>query len=338
MTSEPLVLNGIEIPPGTRTTMWIPVARRTTAGEVALPVKVIHGSKPGPRMFVSAAIHGDEIIGVEVVRRLVQRAALSKLRGALIAVPVVNVYGFVGQTRYLPDRRDLNRCFPGSPSGSLAARVAHTFMTEIVEHATCGIDIHTGTMHRSNLPQVRATLSAPGVDALARSFGAPVIIDAALRPGSLREAVGRLGIPMIIYEGGEALRFDELAIRAGLRGVLSVMRALDMLPPVKAKRRPVEPFVAHGSVWARAPESGILASTLRPGARVTKGAVLGTISDPFGEAVATVVSPSDGVLIGRTNLPLVNEGDALFHLGVFEKLDPAADEVDYFQEFLALGT
>ena len=338
MSTDPLELNGVVISPGTRETMWIPVARRYTAGEVSLPVSVVHGRKPGPRLFVSAAIHGDEINGVEIIRRLLKRSALAKLRGALIAVPVVNVYGFVGQTRYLPDRRDLNRCFPGSATGSLAARLANTFMKEIVHKATHGIDLHTGSLHRSNLPQIRATLSSPGSAQLARSFGAPVIIDASLRAGSLRESVDGLGIPMVVYEAGEALRFDEVAIRAGLRGVLSVMRELDMLPKVKAKRRPVEPFVAHGSTWVRAPESGILDTRLQLGARVAKGEHLGAISDPLGEEEVPIISPTAGVLIGRTNLPLVNEGDALFHIGVFEHLAPAAEEVDFFQDVLDPGT
>ncbi|QDU84721.1 aspartoacylase [Planctomycetes bacterium Pla163] len=331
MNTDPLIIAGEEVKPGTRATIQIPVARRYTAGDVALPVRVVHGRKPGPRLFVSAAVHGDEINGVEIIRRLLRQSVLKQMRGALIAVPIVNVYGFIAQTRYLPDRRDLNRCFPGSSKGSLGARLANTFLQEVVEKATHGIDLHTGSMHRSNLPQLRASLAEPGVEELARSFGAPVIIDAELRPGSLRQAVSVLGVPIIVYEAGEALRFDELAIKAGLRGVLSVMRSLDMLPASKSQRRPVEPFVAHGSTWIRAPESGILVSQLTVGARIEKGQRLGAVSDPLGTEETQVVAPTSGVLIGRTNLPLVNEGDALFHVAVFEKLDTAADEVDYFQ-------
>lgn len=334
MTVEPFSLGGVEVAPGTRETILIPVSRRYTAGEVSLPVSVIHGRKPGPRLFVSAAIHGDEINGVEIVRRLLKRSKLNRLHGTLIAVPIVNVYGFVAQTRYLPDRRDLNRCFPGSPKGSLAGRLANTFLEEIVKKATHGIDLHTGSLHRSNLPQIRVTLDAPGSEDLARSFGAPVILDAALRPGSLRHAVNDLGVPMIVYEAGEALRFDELAIKAGERGVISVMRDLGMLPALASKKRRVEPIVARGSTWVRAPESGILVTSLKLGARVEEGERLGTISDPLAEDETSVVSPTAGVLIGRTNLPLMNEGDAIFHIGVFERLDPAASEIDFFQEAL----
>ena len=332
LSTEPLVLNGVEIPPGTRRSLRIPVARRYTAADVALPLSVLHGKKPGPRLFVSAAIHGDEINGAEIVRRLLQKSLLSKLRGALIAVPVVNVYGFIAKQRYLPDRRDLNRCFPGSATGSLAGRLARTFMDEVVAKATHGIDLHTGSLHRDNLPQLRVTLDSPGTEDLAHAFGAPVILDAPLRPGSLRQAVAERGIPIIVYEAGEALRFDELAIRGGVRGVLAVMRHLGMLPEAKGRSRKVEPFVAHGSSWVRAPESGILVTKVRLGARVEKGQLLGTISDPLGEVEDPIHAPTDGVVIGRTNLPLVNEGDALFHIGVFERLDPAAEAVDSYQE------
>ncbi|MDF1799809.1 MAG: succinylglutamate desuccinylase/aspartoacylase family protein [Planctomycetota bacterium] len=331
MSNAPFELNGEIVAPGTRKTIWIPVSRRYTAGEVSLPVSVIHGRRPGPRLFVSAAIHGDEINGVEIVRRLLKRTGYSKLRGTLIAVPVVNIYGFVAQSRYLPDRRDLNRSFPGSPKGSLAARLANTFMTEIASKATHGVDLHTGSLHRANLPQIRANLDFPGSETMAQSFGAPVIMDAATRPGSLREAVQKLGIPIIVYEAGEALRFDEISIRAGLQGVVSVMRDLEMLPPIKAKGRRIEPFVARGSTWVRAPESGILVSHLKLGARVKKGETLGLISDPLAEEEIPILSPTDGVLIGGTNLPLMNEGDALFHIGVFESLATAAEEVELFQ-------
>jgi predicted deacylase len=211
-------------------------------------------------------------------------------------------------------------------------------MSEVAQQATHGIDLHTGSLHRTNLPQVRASLDAPGNEGLARTFGAPVIIDSPVRQGSLRCAVSELGIPMIVYEAGEALRFDELAIRAGLRGVVSVMRGLGMLPEVRSTGRRVEPFVAHGSKWVRAPESGILATRLKLGARVEQGAHLGAISDPLAEDEEPVISPVDGVLIGRTNLPLVNEGDALFHIAVFDRLDPVAEEVDYFQDVHDLNT
>ena len=332
MTRQPIHICDAEILPGTRQTLNIPFARRYSSAELTLPVHVVHGRREGPVLFVSAAVHGDEINGVEIIRRVLRRSLLRKLRGTLIAVPVVNVYGFLGQTRYLPDRRDLNRCFPGSPKGSLAGRLAHTFMTEVVAKATHGIDLHTGSLHRTNLPQVRTTLDVPGCQELAESFGAPVILDSALREGSLRAAVGALGVPILVYEAGEALRFDEVAIRAGVRGVMSVMRGLGMLPALKPHKREIQPVVAKGSTWVRAEQSGILGTTLKLGARVEEGQKLGTLSDPLGEEELPILAPTDGVLIGRTNLPLANEGDALFHLGVFTRPDPVADEVERFHE------
>ncbi|MBW2374167.1 MAG: succinylglutamate desuccinylase/aspartoacylase family protein, partial [Deltaproteobacteria bacterium] len=187
--ADDLVVAGTCVAPGTRASLQIPVARRYTANEVFLPAHVINGKRPGPRLFVSGAVHGDEINGTEIIRRLLKLPALENLSGALIAIPIVNVYGFAAQKRYLPDRRDLNRSFPGSSSGSLAARLAHIFMAEVVAKSTHGIDLHTGALHRSNLPQIRACLDDPETLRLARAFGAPVIMDSALRDGSLREAV-----------------------------------------------------------------------------------------------------------------------------------------------------
>jgi len=332
MQTKPFELAGVEVQPGTRASIQVPVSQRYVSGEVSLPVCVIHGRRAGPTLFVSAAIHGDEINGVEIIRRLLKRSGLGKLHGTLIAVPVVNVYGFIAHTRYLPDRRDLNRSFPGSTTGSLAARLAGTFMTEIVKKATHGIDLHTGSLHRANLPQIRANLESEECSELAQSFGAPVIINSPLRPGSLRQAMTNLGIPIIVYEAGEALRFDELSIKGGVAGVLSVMRSIGMLPAKVTKRRKVEPFVAHGSMWVRAPDSGILVSKVPLGASVTKGELLGTVSDLLGGDESEVYSPTDGIMIGRANLPLVNEGDALFHIAVFEHIDPVSAEVDFFQE------
>ncbi len=330
--TDHLQIAGIGIEPGRRASIQIPVARRYTANEVHLPAHVINGLEPGPNLFVSGALHGDEINGTEIVRRLVRLPVLKRLRGALIAIPIVNVYGFVAQSRYLPDRRDLNRSFPGSPAGSLAARLAHIFMTEVVAHSTHGIDLHTGAIHRSNLPQIRACLDDPETERLARAFGAPVLIDAPLRDGSLRAAVQEQAVPLLVYEAGEALRFDEVAIRAGVNGVLSVMRALEMLPPAKTARRSGDPFVAHGSHWVRAPVSGILNARVRLGARVDEGDLLGEVSDPLGDAVVEVRSPYTGVVIGRTNLPLVNEGDALLHVAVFQRVEPVLRELEAFHE------
>ena len=328
MTDE-LIIGGHRVASGELTRLRIPVARRYTATDTYLPVWIQRGKKPGPCLFVSAAVHGDEINGVEIIRRLVASRSVQRLRGTLIAVPIVNVYGFLQQRRYLPDNRDLNRSFPGSHSGSLASRLARTFMDEVVSHATHGIDLHSGANHRANLPQIRASLNSEETLRLSRAFGAPVIVDAPLREGSLREAVQERNIPLLVYEAGEALRFDELGVRAGVRGILNVMRALEMLSP-RQQVRASEPYVARSSTWVRAPESGIINVRCRLGQAVKEGDRLATISDPLGEEHVDVLCPVQGVIIGMIRLPLANEGDALFHIASFQEVAQVAAEVAAF--------
>lgn len=333
MVLEPLTINGITFAAGTNTTVELPVGRLYTHAPMTMPVHVVKGKKSGPRLFISAAIHGDEINGVEIIRRLLKLPALKRLRGTIIAVPIVNIHGLINHSRYLPDRRDLNRSFPGSEKGSIAARLAHLLMSEIVSQSTHGIDLHTGAIHRVNLPQIRANLDDEETDKLARAFNVPVIISANLRDGSLREAAATHGIPMLLYEAGEALRFDEVSIRAGVKGIVNVMRTLGMLPALRSKSaKKIEPVVARSSSWVRAPDSGMLRAMVPLGSRVKKDTLLGMVADPFGETETAVTSAYNGIVIGRTNLPLVNEGDALFHIARFERVIEAAHKVDEFNE------
>jgi len=333
-TSVGFAIAGREIRRGSRETIELPLPHLYTHSPVAMPIHVVCGKRDGPRLFVCAAIHGDEINGVEIIRRLVKSPVLRHLRGTLVAIPVVNVHGFITHSRYLPDRRDLNRSFPGSESGSLAGRLARLFLTEIVEKCTHGIDLHTGAGHRTNLSQIRANLDDPDTLKLARAFGAPVLINANLRDGSLRQAAAELGIPTLLYETGEALRFDEISIRAGERGIVNVMRALGMLPASKRRREAPEPVVARATTWVRAPMSGVLRLLVPPGGRIGKEGLLAVVADPFGEREAEVRAPFNGIVIGRTNLPLANEGDALFHIARFRRLDEVADSVEEFHETL----
>ncbi|KAA6186763.1 succinylglutamate desuccinylase/aspartoacylase family protein [Thiohalocapsa marina] len=325
-----------EILAGQRLRVDLPLPSLFTQTAVFLPVHVLHGRRPGPRLCVTAAIHGDEINGVSVIRRLLASPALRGLRGTLLAVPVVNVYGFVRHSRYLPDRRDLNRSFPGSESGSLAGRLAAALMAEVVADSDLGIDLHTGAAHRENLPQIRAQLDEPGMLALARAFGAPVMLNADLRDGSLRGEAAAQGVPVLVYEAGEALRFDELSIRAGVRGILNVMRLLGMIREGSRRHRQVlhQPVVARSSTWARAHQSGMLRFLKPLGARVQKGESLAVVADPFSQQEDPVPSPASGIVIGRVNLPLVTEGEALFHIARFGKTDIAAETVERFQSLM----
>ena len=315
--------------PGERTELLLPVADLYTSTSVGMPVQVIVGRKAGPTLFVSAAIHGDELNGVEVIRRLLRRKIIRSIRGTLIAVPIVNVHGFLDQSRYLPDRRDLNRSFPGSAKGSIAARLANLFIKEVVSKADYGIDLHTGAINRANLPQIRANLDDAHTLEIAQAFGAPVIIDSNIRDGSLRACAAEIGIPILIYEAGEALRFDETSIRAGLRGVFNVMRHIGMLPRKNGKP-PVAPVVARSTRWVRAGRSGIVSNQAKLGSRVAEGDRLATISDPIGQHDESVTAPLDGIVIGRSNLPLAHEGDALFHLGSFRNIPKAEVVVEAF--------
>jgi uncharacterized protein len=327
MTGETLIIGGIRIARGERRGLSLPAGVLHTHVPVEMPVWVINGHRPGPRLFISAAIHGDELNGIEIIRRIRARP-LTGLRGTLLLVPVVNVFGLLHHARYLPDRRDLNRSFPGSERGSLAARLAHLFMSEIVDRCTHGIDLHTGALHRSNLPQIRAQLDDPATRELALAFGAPVVLDSRLRDGSLREAAAEKGIPTLIYEAGEALRFDELSIRMGVAGIIEVMRQLGMLRRRERRARPAQPVIADSSHWVRAPEGGILRSAIRLGQRVSAGQLIGQVSDPFGADEAPVLAVHPGIVIGRTSLPLVNEGDALFHVARVDKPGEASAAVE----------
>lgn len=329
--SRSLTIGGTEILPGTRTTVDIPVADLYTHANLTMPVHVVRGRRPGPTMFVSAALHGDELNGVEIIRRVLRMAALRSLRGTLVAVPIVNVHGFLRHSRYLPDRRDLNRSFPGSEHGSVAARLAHVFVKEILKRADYGIDLHTGAVHRPNLPQIRANLDDPETRSLAEAFGCPLMVNAALREGTLREYAYACGVPLLLYEAGEALRFDEFSIRAGVRGITGVLRELRMLPLRGRRKSAPAPVIALDSNWVRAPESGILRSVVDLGARVVKGQTLALVADPFGEREVEVTAEHAGVVIGRSNLPLAHAGDALYHVAQVASARKVADRVEAFQ-------
>lgn len=324
-------IGGSCILPGARASIDLRIPDLYTHNPMHWPVHVVHGKKSGPVLFLSGAIHGDEINGVEIIRRVLKLKSIERLHGTLIAVPVVNLFGFINQSRYLPDRRDLNRSFPGSETGSLAHRMANLFMREVVTRCTHGIDIHTAAIHRDNLPQVRAVLDDPETSRMARAFYTPVIVKTSMVPGSLRASAARLGIPVIVYEAGEALRFDELSIRAGVTGIVSVMRELGMLPRAKRDQDAIEPLVALSSTWVRAPQSGILRTIQTIGARVEKHDLLGIISDPFGATEQPITAPDQGIVIGRTNIPLVSEGEALFHLAHFRDASGIAEQIEEFR-------
>jgi predicted deacylase len=249
------------------------------------------------------------------------------LHGTLVLVPVVNLFGFIHQSRYLPDRRDLNRCFPGSERGSIASRVAFRFFNEIVRHSSHIVDLHTAAVHRDNLPQIRAALDEPGVKEIAKGFRIPVIINSGLIENSLRCEAGKLGIPVITYEAGEALRLDERDIVTGVRGIVSVMRSLGMLPSRRIRTVRAEPYIARSTSWFRAPIDGMFRPLCKLGARVRAGDSLGMVSAPFSEAEVVLTAKTDGIVICVNNMPLVNEGEALFHIAQFHQAAAVENEI-----------
>ena len=325
--ATPFNIAGHTIKPGERMQFDLPAANLYTHAPLNMPVEVIHGRRAGPVLLVCAAIHGDELNGVEIIRRLRSLRALNRISGTLVLVPVVNLFGFIHQSRYLPDRRDLNRCFPGSEKGSLASRIAHLFFNEVVCHCTHIIDLHTAAVNRDNLPQIRAALDEPGVMEMAHGFSIPVIINAGLIDNSLRFEAGQQSIPVITYEAGEALRLSEQSIVTGVRGIVSVMRTLGMIAAGRTRKLQVEPYIATSTSWFRAPGDGVFRPLAKLGSRVRKGETLGVISSPFTSQEEILVAPSDGIVICVHKLPLVNEGDALFHIARFGQTAAVEEEI-----------
>ncbi|EQC52452.1 succinylglutamate desuccinylase/aspartoacylase family protein [Bacteriovorax sp. DB6_IX] len=328
-----LVIGGTRIKRGERKKLQLEVSTLFDYTELKIPVEVIRGKEKGPVLFISGAIHGDEINGVEIVRRILKRKILSKIKGTLILVPVVNIFGFNNKSRYLPDRKDLNRSFPGTKKGSLASQMAYIFMKEIVSKCTHGIDLHTAAVHRTNYPQIRASLDDNiETEELAKEFGAPVIINSKLRDGSLREAARKRNVRILLFEGGQALRFEENVIQVGLKGCLRVMKKIGMITSRdKYQRKPA--FIANSSYWVRAPHGGTFSAKVKIGNYVEEGDTLAVIADLFGSSRVEVVAEKSGIVVGANLLPLVTRGDAMFHIANFDESKKVIKAVeDYFED------
>jgi len=326
---------GESIPAGSRRTVDVPVSVLSDHTPVSMSVQIIHGKSDGPTVFVSAGVHGDEVIGVEIVRRLIRAPNLKSLRGTLIVIPIVNTYGFINHARYLPDRRDLNRSFPGSPKGSLASRLAYLFLTEIIERCDLGIDLHSAAIHRTNLPQIRISPDNARTAELAEVFGAPVILQSPLRDGSMRGTAKEIGKDILLYEAGEGLRFDEKSVRAGVSGVLRVLAYIGMISGRGIARVRAPSQYCTTSKWVRAPMGGLLRTFRADGDVVAMGDLLAAVSDPFGAAEQELFAPFDGIIVGRAVMPVVNEGDAVFHLARVKSLVRAEVALDGINDQLA---
>ena len=307
-----MIINGTEILPGERKLIRIEMEELPTHTVIEMPVWVFRAKKEGPCLLITAGMHGDETNGTEIIRRMVRAQSIVPEAGTVIAVPVVNIYGFIHRTRSLPDGRDLNRSFPGSKKGSLARRLAYTLISEILPHADLGLDLHTGGANRTNYPQVRCDLRKPYLLELAEAFGAPFIVHSNPIANSFRKVAGDQNKPVLVYEAGESMRLDEQAIEEGQKGISRLLHHLNL----RSEGPPAEISIQLDTRrWVRAPISGMFRSLVKSGEKVKKGQPLGSISDPFGEREEWILSKEDAYVIGRNNDSVIHAGGALFHLG-----------------------
>lgn len=306
------MLGGHRIPRGKRVELKLKVSETYTGDDLGMPVCVIRARNPGPVVFVSAALHGDEINGTGIIHDLMFGEPVSLIKGTLILIPVINVFGFENNMRYLPDRRDLNRSFPGSISGSLASRMAQIFMREIVSKCDYGIDLHSAAAQRTNYPNVRANLRNHGARQIAEAFGCELVISGQGPDGSLRREACRAGCPTIILEAGEPLKIEPAVLEIGVRGVRNVLKSLGML-----KGSPVYPsyrLTIRSTSWIRASVGGILRFHVQPGETVSAGQPLATNFNLLGKENSTLISPFNGIIIGMTTMPAVKPGEPVCHI------------------------
>lgn len=309
-----VTISGQPIRPGEFKEIIINIARLPSRTQIDTPIYAFRGLEDGPVLALTAGMHGDEINGMEIVRRILDSGHNRVKRGTVICMPIINIYGFLNYSREVPDGKDVNRSFPGSKNGSLASRVAYHITHDIIPYIDYGIDFHTGGAMRTNYPQVRCVMAEPKNVELANAFHAPFTIDSPFRPHSIRQQAAKLGKNIIVYEGGESLRFDQQAIEEGINGTLRLMKHLQMIdwaPEPKEANK-----IVWNSSWARAHHAGLFQSAIACGELVHKNQIVGTITDPFGEFKETVKAPSTGYVVGLNNHPVVNAGDALLHIGM----------------------
>lgn len=313
-TNHLLHINGTAIKPGSSAQLNLNLYQLPTKTVIEIPVYVFRSINPGPTVLLLAGMHGDEINGIEIVRRLIARKDVRKpLCGSIVAIPVINIISFLYGSRELPDGRDLNRCFPGSKTGSLGSRIAHDVMKEIVSQIDFGVDFHTGGAQISNMPQLRCVFSQEQNLEIANQFMPPFILNSPFRENTLRKEAAKKGKTILVFEGGESSRFDYASIEEGINGCLRLMHACKMIDTVVANNKTIQ---LDGATWVRAKASGLFHTTKSNGSSVEKGEQIGTISDPYGEMEEKIISPQNGYIIGINNKPVVNEGDALMHIGL----------------------
>jgi hypothetical protein len=312
--SKPLQIGSSTVRRGERRDIKLVVSQNYTGDTISLPIHVIRAKDAGPTLFVTAVVHGDELNGLGIVHELMFSEPLRLERGTLVLVPVVNVFGFETQDRYMSDRRDLNRTFPGSATGSLTARLADIVFTQIVRQADYGIDLHSAATPRTNFPNVRGELASPQVRRLAKAFGCELMISSKGPQGSLRREACKAGVPTIILEAGEPLKMEPSVLEVGVRGIKNVLKELGMMPG--EQDRPPFQFRVERSTWVRAEVGGILRFHISPGDPVETGQPVATNSSVFGRQQNVLRSPVDGIVLGVTTLPTVKPGEPVCHIAV----------------------
>jgi len=310
-----MIINQTVVPPGKTLNIEVNIARLPSRTPIDILVTAARAVKPGPTLLLLGGLHGDEINGVEIIRRIIEAENHVPEQGTVLCIPILNIYGFLHFSRYVPDGKDVNRSFPGNKSGSLAARLAHYIMTDIIPKIDYGIDFHTGGADRNNYPQVRCMLDDPGNQELARAFNAPFTLHSKYRPKSLRQSAAKLGKRIIVYEGGESSRFSEPAIEHGIHGTLRLMNHLGM-SSAEVPRPSYENHEFMHSSWVRARSSGIFQNLVSCGDRVMKNQVVGYITDPFGEYRVRLRATASGFIISINNNPILHQGDAVMHIGI----------------------
>lgn len=332
MKNKKITLSGEDIHPGETLSLALPLPEIFSCAPMYMPIKVVHGKEAGPTMLIVAAMHGNELNGTEIINRLLKSKSLKKLKGTLICIPIFNVPGYINKSRTLPSGVNLNESFPGSETGSLASRITHLVTTEVFPHADICIDLQTGWANFTNLPQIFIDENNEQEKSLARAFGAPVISHCEAEPGSLRELAQTKNIPHLVYEAGEAMRFDEKSIRIGLKGMQQVMQKLGMLKESSKLAKENKSFLMQDARWVRSPCSGVSHHFCKLGEQVTKGTKISSINDPFSPSADHVVkAPFDGILVSVNNLPLVHEGSPLYKIASFTRQEAAASHFENWQ-------
>lgn len=308
---EYITINKRKIGTGECREVQLNIARLPTHTSIDLPVHVYRGEEDGPVLLLTGGLHGDEINGIEIIRRLIRKKLVRPERGSVIAMPLVNIYGFIQNVRGVPDGKDINRSFPGVKGGSLARLLAHTLMSEVIPQIDYGIDFHTGGASRANYPQVRSVLEIDKNRELAEAFAPPVIMNSSFIDKSFRKAAYKKDKHILVYETGESHRLDDEGIEEGINGTLRVMKHLEMVSSAPDSG----PTEIYGkSRWTRARKAGLFQAHVRLGERIKHRQTVGTINDPFGEKSAKVVAPRGGRVIGINHAPVVHKGDALLHI------------------------